>query len=474
MTETLKPDICVIGAGSGGLSVTAGALQFGLDVVLVERGEMGGDCLNFGCVPSKALIAAARRKHDIETAAAFGLSCEAPVVDFAAVNAHVKGVIAAIAPNDSVGRYTAMGATVIRGTARFRDRKTVEVGDRTIVARRFVVATGSSPAVPPIPGLDEVPYFTNESIFDNATLPHHLVIVGGGPIGLELAQAHRRLGSRVTVLEAASPMAKDDPELAELVLDRLRSEGVEILSGAKVTGVTATRSTVTATIEDESGERSIAGSHLLVAAGRKANVDDLGLDAAGIRHDRGGIEVNARLKTTNRRVYAVGDVAGGLQFTHAANYHAGIVLRNIMFRLRARVRENAVPWVTYTDPELAWVGMGEEAARKAHREVRIMRWPFAENDRAQAERATGGLVKVVTEKNGRVLGAGIVGAHAGELIGPWVRAVAQREKIGALTSPVVPYPTLAEANKRAAYAYYAPILEQSRLPRLARFLTRLF
>lgn len=474
MAEVLKPDICIIGAGSGGLSVAAGAVQFGLDVVLVERGEMGGDCLNYGCVPSKALIAAARRVHDIETAGAFGIDVPPPKVDFEAVNAHVKSVIASIAPTDSAERFTAMGIRVIRAAAKFRDSRTVVAGDVQIEARKFVIATGSSPLVPPIPGLEEAPYFTNETIFDNTVLPRHLIIVGGGPIGLELAQAHRRLGARVTVIEAATPLSKDDPELARLVLDRVTGEGVTILSGAKVVGVSHAKATVAVTAETEDGKTTIRGSHLLIAVGRAANVENLGLEAAGIRYERRGIKVNKRLKTSNRRVYAIGDVAGGLQFTHVANYHAGLVLRNLMFKLPVKAREDGVPWVTYTDPELAWVGMSEAEARKAHRQIRIMRWPLAENDRSQATRETDGLVKVITAKNGRVLGAGIVGAHAGEHIGPWVRAITEGEKIGALTGPIVAYPTTAEVNKRAAYAYYAPILDKSILPRLARWLSRLF
>ena len=482
MAEELKPDICVIGAGSGGLSVAAGATQFGLSVVLVERGKMGGDCLNFGCVPSKALIAAARRKHAIETAAPFGISASAPRVDFAAVNAHVKHVIAAIAPNDSVERFTAMGVRVVRGAGKFRDPRTLVAGDVEIQARKFVIATGSSPAVPTIPGLAETPYLTNETLFENTELPRHLIIIGGGPIGLEMAQAHRRLGARVSVVEAVTPFAREDPELAGFVLRQLQAEGVRILSNAKVSAVAPTKAGVAVTVATEAGqseagetgvgEVTLRGSHLLVATGRAANVNDLGLKAAGVAFDPRGIKVNARLKTSNARIYAIGDVTGGLQFTHAANYHAGLVLRHIMFRLPVRARTDCIPWVTYTDPELAWVGLGEEAAKKAHGDIRILRWPFGENDRAQSERRTAGLVKVITTAKGKVLGAGIAGVNAGEFIGPWVRAVTFREKVGALTGVVVPYPTIAEINKRAAFSYYTPLVERSRLPGIARWIAR--
>lgn len=477
MAEELEPDICIIGAGSGGLSVAAGAVQFGLDVVLVERGEMGGDCLNFGCVPSKALIAAARRKHAMETSAPFGIECSAPKVNFAAVNAHVKSVIAAIAPNDSVERFTAMGVRVVQRAGKFRDQRTLVAGDVEIRARKFVIATGSSPAVPPIPGLADTPYFTNETLFENTELPRHLIIIGGGPIGLEMAQAHRRLGSRVTVIEALTPFSKDDPELSRFVLAQLETDGVRILSGTKVSAAAATKAGVVVTLEtqDEKSaavEQTLRGSHLLVATGRAANVNDLGLKAAGVTFDPRGIKVNKRLKTTNSRIYAIGDVTGGLQFTHVANYHAGLVLRHIMFRLPVKPRNETIPWVTFTDPELAWVGLSEGAARKAHGKIRILRWPFGENDRAQADRQTAGLVKAITTSKGKVLGAGIVGAHAGEFIGPWVRAVTNREKVGALTGAIAPYPTRAEINKRAAYTYYPPLLERSRLPAIARWITR--
>lgn len=482
MAEELTPDICIIGAGSGGLSVAAGAVQFGLSVVLVERGQMGGDCLNYGCVPSKALLAAARRKHIIETSGPFGVTADAPKVDFAAVNAHVKSVIAAIAPNDSVARFEAMGVRVIKAAGKFKNKTTLNAGDIEITPKKFVIATGSSPAVPPIPGLAETHYFTNETIFDNTELPRHLIIIGGGPIGLEMAQAHRRLGSQVTVVEAMTPFAKDDPELSAFVLNQLKSEGINIKSGAKVVEVAESTATVTVTIEagdggeaaEASEPQTIRGSHLLVATGRAANVNELGLDLAAIKFSPRGIAVNKRLKTSNSRVYAIGDVTGGLQFTHVANYHAGLVLRNIMFKLPVKARTDIVPWVTYTDPELAWVGISEEAAKAAHRNIRILRWPFGENDRAQAERHTNGLVKVITTAKGKILGAGIVGDHAGELITPWVQAITVGAKIGTITAPIIAYPTMAEVNKRAAYTYYTPLLDRSRLKGIARWITRHF
>lgn len=453
--QNLDADLCVIGAGSGGLSVAAAAAQLGVDVILIEKHKMGGDCLNYGCVPSKALIAAARRAQQMRTSAPFGIRPVVPAVDPAAVHDHVKGVIAAIAPNDSVERFTGLGVRVIQSAARFIDKSTVMAGDNRITARRFVVATGSSPAIPPIPGLDGVPYFTNETIFDNKTPITHLIVVGGGPIGVELAQAHRRLGADVTVLEGLKALGKDDPELASIALRHLRAEGIAIHEDCRIDRIEGMLGRIRVGVTENGEPGVVDGSHLLIATGRKSNVADLGLDAAGIKHDAKGIKVNAALRTSNRRVYAIGDVTGGLQFTHVANYHAGIVIRRTLFRLPAKVKAGHIPWVTYTDPEIANVGLTEEAARKAYRKVNIYRWPYHENDRAQAERETEGLVKVVTDSSGRILGAGIVGSHAGELIQMWSLAISQGMNIKAMTEWISPYPTLSEISKRAAFGIYA-------------------
>jgi pyruvate/2-oxoglutarate dehydrogenase complex dihydrolipoamide dehydrogenase (E3) component len=471
VADLLTPDICVIGAGSGGLSVAAAAAAFGVPVVLIEKGRMGGDCLNYGCVPSKALLAAAKHAAEPRRVSPFGLTLPRAEIDFAKVNAHVHGVIAAIAPNDSKERFTGLGVHVVEGAARFTDATTVAVGNLEIKARRFVIATGSSAAVPPIPGLAEAPYFTNETIFELKRCPEHLLVIGAGPIGLELAQAHRRLGAKVTVLEAATPFAKDDPECAAIVLEHLAREGIAIRSGVKVTRVAHSDDKIQATIEGPQGEETIEGSDLLVAAGRKANVEGLGLDAAGIQVEPRGIAVDKRLRTTNRKAYAIGDVAGG-HFTHVANYHAGIVIRNALFRLPAKVNDALVPWVTFTDPELAHVGLTEGQARERHKTIRVLRWPYHENDRAQAERDTDGHIKVITAKNGRILGATIVGAQAGELITTWTLALSRGLNIRAMTGIVIPYPTLSEIGKRAAITYFSPSLTNPGVRRLINFLRR--
>ena len=474
MGEILHTDICVIGGGSGGLSVAAGAVQMGARTTLIEKHKMGGDCLNTGCVPSKALIAAAQAAETVRRSGVFGVNGHEPDIDFAKVHDHVHGVIAGIAPHDSVERFEGLGVRVIQGAARFTGPKEVEVEGQKIRARRFVIATGSSPALPPIPGLDEVPFLTNESVFDLKERPDHLIVIGAGPIGAELAQAQRRLGARVTLLEVASLMAKDDPEAAEVVRRRLVAEGVDLREGIRIEALARRGNGVAVKVEAEGEAREIVGSHLLIAAGRRPNVNGLGLQAAEIDYSSRGIVVDRRLRTSNRKVFAIGDVTGSYQFTHMAGYHAGIVIRNALFALPAKVDESAVPWVTYTDPEVAQVGLTEAEARERHGEaVRVSRWSFAENDRAQAERATEGFVKVVTGKRGRILGVTLVGRHAGELLQPWILAITQGLKIGAMAGIIAPYPTLGEINKRAAGAYFTDALFGPRTRRVVGLLQRL-
>jgi pyruvate/2-oxoglutarate dehydrogenase complex dihydrolipoamide dehydrogenase (E3) component len=467
----LRVDLCVIGGGSGGLALAAAAAQLGVSVALIEKGKMGGDCLNYGCVPSKALIASARRAHLMRTASQFGIVPINPTMSYKGIHDHIHGVIAAIAPNDSVERFTGLGVKVIKAVGRFVSRDTVMAGDQRIKARRFIVATGSSPEIPAIPGLDGVPYFTNETIFDNREQLDHLIIVGGGPIGLELAQAYRRLGSRVTVLEAMKALGKDDPELSDVVLGRLRAEGVEIREGALVERVTGGIRLIDVHICEQGVTGVVQGTHLLLAVGRVPNVADLNLEAAAIKYDRRGIQVNKGLVTSNSRVYAIGDVIGGAQFTHVASYHAGIVLRRVLFRLPARVDNDIIPWVTFTDPELAQVGLTEDEARKRGR-VGVFRWPLHENDRAQAERATEGFVKVVTDAKGKIRGAAIVGEHAGELVQMWSLAISQGLNIKAMTQWISPYPTLSEINRRVAFGYYATSAASPLVRKLVGWLAR--
>lgn len=474
MTTSIKTDICVIGAGSGGLSVAAGAAQMGADVVLFERDRMGGDCLNHGCVPSKSLLAAAKHAHGQTDGAEFGVAPHIPQVDFAAVNRHVREVIAGIEPNDSVERFEGLGVRVIQEAARFTGAREVAGDTVTVRARRFVIATGSRPSVPPILGLDQVEYLTNETIFSLTECPEHLAIIGGGPIGAEMAQAHVRLGARVTVIEAATILSQDDPELVDVVRQALVSEGVALHEGCAVQSVApGAGGGVTVRIRNAAGQDiDVPASHLLVATGRQANVDDLNLEAAGIKSDRDGIVVDARLRSSSTKVFAIGDAAGRYKFTHMAGYHAGIVIRNALFRLPAKVSLKAVPWSTFTDPELAHVGLHEDEARKANCGVQVVRWPFSENDRARTDRRCEGMVKVVATSKGVVLGASIVGPHAGELIQVWGLAIQENIKLGAVAGMIAPYPTYGEINKRVAGSFFTEKLFSDRVRGIVRFLAK--
>jgi pyruvate/2-oxoglutarate dehydrogenase complex dihydrolipoamide dehydrogenase (E3) component len=472
MAERISTDLCIIGAGSGGLAVAAGAVQMGARVVLIEQGRMGGDCLNYGCVPSKSLIAAGRAAHTIRNAGRFGVNGHDPQIDFLRVHKHVKGVIAAIAPHDSQERFEGLGVNVIRARARFVGPQEVEAKGQRVQARRIVVATGSSPAVPRIPGLAEVRHLTNETVFELTERPEHLIVIGGGPIGCELAQAHRRLGARVTVLELFRILPKDDPDAVRIVRDQLLADGIDLREHVQVKRIAQEGDSIAVTVEQAESEQRITGSHVLVAAGRRANVDGLGLEAAGIEFSEKGIKVDTRLRTSNKRAYAIGDVVGDLQFTHVAAHHASVVLKNILFKLPARVENRAVPWVTYTEPELAHVGLTEALAKERGVAIQALRWSFEENDRAQTERDTGGFAKVLVDRRGRIHGATIVGKRAGELIHTWVLALSQGIKLGAMAQFIAPYPTLGEVSKRAAGSYYAPKLFSNRTRGLVRLLMR--
>jgi len=472
MSELLRPDLCIIGGGSAGLTVAAAAVQFGASVVLIERGRMGGDCLNYGCVPSKALLAAAKSAQSMRDARRFGIEPVEPKIDFAALHDRIHGVIAAIAPNDSVERFTALGVRVIQGEARFLDKRTVDAGDVQVKARRFIVATGSSPAIPDIPGLATTPYLTNETIFELTEPVRHLIVLGAGPVGLELAQAYRRLGAHVTVIDRSRPLAHMDEEAARLVQRRLEDERIVIHRDAAVTKVEPTGGGVKVHFEKRGETMDIEGSHLLVATGRKPNIESLDLSKAKIRTTEQGIRVNKRMKTRNGRVYAIGDVTGPPQFTHLASHHAEIVLRNAVFRLRPSLDLTKIPRTLYTDPELAEIGLTEEEARK-HTGMRILRWPYADNDRAQAEGETEGFLKLFVDRHGGILGCVIVGANAGELIGFWSLAIAKNAKIGDIAGIVFPYPTVSELAKRAAITYYQPLLRKPYLRRIAAWLRKL-
>jgi pyruvate/2-oxoglutarate dehydrogenase complex dihydrolipoamide dehydrogenase (E3) component len=470
MSAAITTDICVIGAGSGGLSVAAGAVQMGAKVVLIEKDKMGGDCLNTGCVPSKALLAAGKHAQAFRNSGPFGIKPATPEIDFAAAMAHVREVIQGIEPHDSIERFESLGVNVIKGAARFTSRSEVAVGEQRIQAKRFVIATGSRATVPPIPGIDGTDYLTNETLFENTVCPYHLIIVGAGPIGLEMAQAHHRLGAQVTVLERMRALPKDDPDLATIVVKTLLEEGISIREEVDIATVSGKSGDIRVTLQD--GEE-IRGSHLLIATGRAPGVADLGLDEAGIKYSRSGVEVDSRLRTTNKRVFAIGDAKGGLMFTHLAGYDAGIVIRNILFKLPTKANYAAIPWVTYTDPELSQVGLTQAQAKEQYGDaIKVVQWEYAENDRARAERITSGLIKVVAGKRGRILGAGIAGTSAGEIIQPWQIAVAKGYKMKDMAGIISPYPTLSEISKRAAGSYFTDALYSPRTRKIVRLLLK--
>jgi len=460
--STITTDICVIGGGSGGLSVAAGAVQMGARVVLIEGHKMGGDCLNYGCVPSKALLAQAR---DVKAR-----GTKPSAVDFTAAMDHVKATIATIEPHDSVERFEGLGVQVLQGYGRFTGPDRVEVNGTTVKARRFVISTGSTAFVPPIDGIDTVPYMTNETVFDQKACPGHLLVIGGGPIGLELALAHRRLGAEVTVIEGAKAMGRDDPDAAAVVLASLRAEGIDIVEGAQVEKLSGRAGAIEVQVK---GGTIFTGTHLLVAVGRKPNIDKLDLDRAGVKTDRGGVKVGADLRSTNKRVYAIGDVAGKGQFTHLAGYHAGIIIRAMLFGLPAKARTDHIPHVTYTDPELAHVGLTEAEARKQHgAKLSVHKVGYDQIDRAQAEGATKGFLKLMVA-NGRPVGCTIVGRQAGELIAPYALAIANRMKLSAIANTVLPYPTLAEIGKRGAGAYFSDkLFDNATVKRVVRLVQK--
>ena len=420
-------------------------------------------------MPSKALLAAAETAQAIRTAGSFGLKESEPDIDFSAVKDHVSSVIRSIEPHDSVERFESLGVQVLQGTAAFSDADTVMVGNESIQARYFVLATGSRPAVPPIEGLDPSKALTNETLFDLREKPEHLVIIGGGPIGMEMAQAHRRLGSQVSVIDMGTILQKDDPDLVSVIRKAVTDEGIKLY---ETTPVNAVKHHSEQSVSVITADQEIKGSHLLIATGRVPNTENLGLDKAGIVFDRRGITVNNHLRTTNKKTFALGDVAGGPQFTHIAGSHAGIFIQKAVFKSPfAKVDYKALPWVTYTDPELAQVGLTEHEARERYGEsVKTTRWSFEDNDRARAGHTTNGLIKIVTNKRGLILGAGIAGRHAGELIGLWGLAISKGLNIRDVATMIAPYPTLSEVSKRAAGAYFTPALFSQKTRKIVKWL----
>ena len=462
-------DVIVIGAGAAGLTIAGGCARFGLRTALIERGRMGGECLNSGCVPSKALLAAAGRAQLVREAGQLGISACAPTVDWPAVRAHVRAAIEAIAPHDSEARFRDWGVEVIRGEARFVGRDAVSVDGRVLRAPRVVIAAGSRPRLPAIEGLSGVPFLTNETLFDLPALPRHLVVLGGGAVGVEMAQAFRRLGAAVTLVEQDRLLPRDDPEAAALVLARLAAEGVVLRADIAALRVEACGAGVRLTLADGT---ALEGSHLLVAAGRVADLGSLDLPAAGVEAGPDGIRVDAGRRSSNPRVLAVGDCRVGPRLTHAAGEDGAVAVMRVALGLPARVRPDTLPWVTYTDPELAQLGLTEAAAIARHGRVRVVRQELADNDRAVAQGRTAGFAKLMLVR-GRPVGVTLVGAEAGELVLPWAMLLGRRTSLWGLSGAVVPYPTLSELSKALAFATYEDRLFGPWARRWAWMVTRL-
>ncbi|MBU2488099.1 MAG: FAD-dependent oxidoreductase [Proteobacteria bacterium] len=453
-------DIGVLGGGSAGLTVAAGSARFGARVLLVEKEPvLGGDCLHYGCVPSKTLIETSRAYHQMKNASRWGLD-QPPLasVDFSRVAARIAGVIAQIQTHDSPERFCSLGVDVRFGDARFADEQTIELSGERLSAKKWVIATGSSPVAPPIPGLAETPHLTNRDLFSLPRLPGSLLILGGGPIGIEMAQAFSRLGSTVTVIEMGNQiLAQEDPDMAGALQGFLEQEGVRFLLSHKAVQVQNLGDRRKIVLQGPGGEkRAVEGEQILVAVGRRANVTDLGLDSLGIEATGRGLAVDSRMRTNLKHIFAAGDAKGPPQLTHAAGYEGGIVVANAVLRLPRKADYTWLCWCAYTDPELASVGMNEKRAAAAGLQAKILVEPFSGNDRSLAESNDKGFIKLVLDKSEKPLGVQILGPAAGELIQYWVAALNGGAKLSTLAGAITPYPTLGEINKRVAGRVFEP------------------
>lgn len=441
-------DIVIIGGGSGGLVVASAAAQLNAKVALVEKDRLGGDCLWFGCVPSKSLLHASRVAHEVKNSSRFGIYTTPPDIQFAEATGHVQKVISTIQPNDSPERFESLGVEVIFGEGQFRDEKTFSVNGRDLKARAFVVSTGSRPKVPPIEGIEEAGFLTNEQVFSLKERPESLAVIGAGPIGCELGQAFHRLGSQVTMVSSREHiLPKEDPEAALVVEKQLEADGVNLLRGVRAKKVEVIDGKKHLWV----GDKKVIVDEILVSSGRIPNVDSLNLEAAGVKYNEQGLEVNEKLQTSNKHIYGCGDVIGGYQFTHVAGYEAGVVVQNALFFPSAKADYRVVPWATFTEPELARVGLSEEQAKERYGDdVEVLKQEFADVDRAQAEGATEGFAKIITTRQGEILGAHIVGPSAGEIIHEVIMAMKNKLPVSALTGMIHIYPTLSEVNSKAA------------------------
>ena len=462
-------DLAIIGAGSAGLTAARFAARLGRRVALIEASRIGGDCTWTGCVPSKALLHTARVAHTIRTSKCYGIRTGEPEADFAAVMSRIRSVIEHIYAAESPDALRAEGIDVIEGRAQFEDAHTVVVDGRRINSKYFLICTGASPFVPPIPGLPETPYLTYERFWELESLPQRLIVVGGGPVGCELAQACQRLGSQVTLVEALDRiLPNDEPEAAQVVSDSLRGDGVELRLGASVESVSVDHA---GSITVQAGGKDVEGDAILVTVGRRANVDGLGLENARVAYTSAGIAVDDYLRTTAGNIYAAGDCAGGFQFTHYAGFQGAMAVRNMLLPGRSRARPEHPPWATFTDPEVAHVGYTEEQARRRFgNKARVSTLPMASVDRAVTDSATDGFIKVVHRDNGVVLGATVVGRNAAEALQAWTMAGERGLKMGDVARVMQAYPSLGTGNQQVAWEAYLDGLTHGLTGRVLRWL----
>ncbi len=457
-----KFDLIAIGGGTAGLVTAAGGASLGLKVALIEREALGGDCLWTGCVPSKALIASAKLAHQMRHADRLGLVGASPKHVFREVMERMRAARARVAVHDDPDRFRKLGVDVVFGNAEFEAANVVRVDDRRLESNRIVVATGSYPTIPPIPGLTKTDGLTHLTAFDQDTLPNRIGILGGGPIGLEFAQVYSRLGATVTVFEMLPRiLPREDPEASDAIESRLAEEGITVRTEARVEQISKTDDGgyVLSTTGEADASIDVSVDEIFIATGRRGSTEGLGLGAIGVELDNGSVKVGRNLRSTVPGIWAAGDVAGGLQFTHVADYQAKLVLRNAVFPFTSKGDYTAVPWVTYTDPEVARVGATEVQAREKHGDVQVYRYDLDDLDRAIVDAHATGFVKVVTRTNGKILGATIVASGAGEMIMPLVLAMKRGIPFPKLSQAVYPYPTMVEGVKRTSDLYYRAKLQ---------------
>lgn len=458
MTQMIKPQLCIIGGGAGGLSLAAGATQLGVDVVLVESDKMGGDCLNQGCIPSKTLLACGKYFLDLKNAYSFGLIGSVPDPNFSAAMKRVQEVIDTVAHHDSIERFTELGVKVIQGSGAFVDPNTLQAGEYRIQAKTFVIATGSKPKLPPIPGLAECSYLTTDNVFSLQHAPKSLIVLGGGPIGCELAQAFSNLGVPVSLVEHSCILQNDESDCVDILRDSLKGATLDLYENCHELSIRQAEEGIEVSFIHQEKPQTIRASHLLLATGRQPQLEELQLERAKVQYNAKGIETNVKLQTTNKRIYAIGDVIGTFQFTHVANYHAGLLIKHLFFKMPISLDYRTLPWVTYTKPELAHVGLRIQDATKQGISFVVTELPLRKNDRAQTEGSIRGKIKILTKPNGQVLGVTILGENAGELLFPWILAIRDKKKLSWLAQTLIPYPTYSEITKQVSGQFYAPKL----------------